>query len=850
MSVRMKLQICFLVFILALLSLGGWSALRFRQLGGVTQRIISENYDSVESAQRMKENLERMDSAAVFLLLGQGDRARSQAVYHRKDFDTAFQVAASNITEPGESEIIARLKRDRDNYYQEYDRFFDKGSASQKTYFETLEPLFTRLRTDCDSLLQLNQGAMNIKAQKASASANRWFELTLLIALTLFAASLAFSAFASARIVRPLKSLRDVAARIAGGDLSIQAPVESKDEIGVLATEFNRMAMSLADLRRSDRGRLLIAQQTAEATIDSLYDPVIVTDAEGRVTRFNPAAERLFGTEAAALGKPVGEATGDSRISTAVTEVLNWQRPVVGEGIASAIPISLNGSEQSYRVRTTLMREQTGRLLGTVVMLENVTRLREVDRFKTDFVANASSQLDEPVHELDLGLHCLLSEVPGELNDVQRDLLYTCRAQVERWGRIREDLLTLASLESGDAGPRLEIVDPMELLTKSVEAMRYEVEASELRLHLNPENRLPQVLADPLAIQKVLRQLLDNARRNTPRGGEINIGAIERGDYVAISVSDTGKGIPTEYLPQLFNRFARIPGSQSSGSGLGLAIVRRLVEAHGGQISVQSEPGRGTVVTFTLLRTEDRDTSQRRLKSNELESVEVASLEKIAPQFLKVRPGGMLVTARDFTSLHYLRRALSEVDDGEQDVVVMTVRIRNGANQIASDEKLTESEHLLFTRAMEMAAKLGRGIRLLVVPGSDAFQTTVETAVRLECSTLVAGASARMSAQQQARRIGEVWEDLPIPGKRKLRILRLISIEGKESVFEIGAHRPTIANEDVELTHKLWLELSKNSDSLHHNEVISIALRNLAEKVFAKEPNIIQDLLDHGRGIT
>src|SRR5581483_1988335 len=411
MSLRTRLLSGYLLFIVALVALGGWSAWRLRQMGDVSRLIISENYDSVVAAQDMKESLERQDSAAVFVLVGQRERALAQMREHRQKFDAAFDKAANNITEPGEPEVIASIRRDHDIYYQSFDAFLaatDSAPGREDTargsslYFNRLEPLFNQLRADCDRLLRLNQEAMATKAERAAGVARRWFLLTLSLAGALVVAGIALAIFLANSIVRPIRELTSAAKKIAGGELDARAEIHSRDEIGVLAAEFNRMAERLRELRDSDLGRLVVARQTTEATIDSLYDPVLVTDDEGRITKLNPAAEKIFGPEAARIGKPVAEITDNKLIATAVADALSWQRPVVGESIASAIPVTLNGSEQAYRLRTTPMRDGQQRLLGTVVLLENVTHLKEVDRLKSEFIASASEQLQEPSREVQM----------------------------------------------------------------------------------------------------------------------------------------------------------------------------------------------------------------------------------------------------------------------------------------------------------------------------------------------------------------------------------------------------------------------------------------------------------------
>src|SRR5262245_50543192 len=294
MNLRNKILLSFLIFIAALVALGVWSAWRLRELGSVSQRIISHNYDSVIAAQDMKESLERMDSAALFLLSGNRDRATAQFNEHRARFDADFEKAAGNVTEPGEAEVIGSIRGDRDEYYRRFESFIAEGERRQPgDYFQRLEPPFNKLRADLNQLLQLNQQAMLAKADVAAGVARREFLYTLALAGALAAAGLALAFLLANGIVRPVRELTATAANIAGGNLAAKARITSRDEIGILAAEFNRMAERIQQLRRSDLGKLVFAQQTTEAANDSIFEPVIVTDGEGKVARLRSEERRV-----------------------------------------------------------------------------------------------------------------------------------------------------------------------------------------------------------------------------------------------------------------------------------------------------------------------------------------------------------------------------------------------------------------------------------------------------------------------------------------------------------------------------------------------------------------------------
>jgi NtrC-family two-component system sensor histidine kinase KinB len=614
MSLRTKLLLSYLIFVAALVVLGGWSALRLREMGSVSRRIISNNYDSVVAAQEMKESLERQDSAALFALLGARDKAKAQLREHRERFDANFQKAANNITELGEPDAIEAIRRDRDTYYRLFDAFMARVNTTESSsapgpkqeelserneYFTSLEPQFNKLRAECDHLLQLNQRAMLGKSEAAAGVAQLWFYRTLLVAGVLVVAGLLLAFFLANRIVEPLRQLTATTARMAGGDLDAKVTVSSRDEVGLLAAEYNRMAERIRQLRSSDLGKLLVAQQTTEAAIDSLYDPVIVTDGEGCVTKLNPAAEEIFGSENENTGKHVGEIARDARIAGAVAEALESQRPVAGEGMSSVLPLAVDGSERAFRLRTTPMRDNGHRLLGAVTILEDITHLREIDRLKSEFIATASHELRTPLTSVQMGVHLLLEGALGELTDSQNEVLQACRQDCERLDKLMRDLLDLSKIEAGESQPQFATVSARDLLSTAIKELRPQVEAKGLKLKVDAPVELPWISVDRLQIERVLSNLVINALRHT-KDGEININAEQRDNHLAVSVHDTGGGIPSEYLPHIFDKFVQVPDAPRGGAGLGLTISKSIVEAHGGQISVQSQIGRGTTFTFTL----------------------------------------------------------------------------------------------------------------------------------------------------------------------------------------------------------------------------------------------------------
>jgi signal transduction histidine kinase len=656
-SLKKKLTFSYCSLILILLAVGGWSVINLVRLGRTVNVILANNYKSIIASENMKEALERQDSAATFFTIGDAARARQQFAASADAFKSEFGIAAGNITEPGEAETIADIKEKSDAYQQNIKAFLNQagpgdggpGSAAlSQAYFTRLYPPFVALKGRLDDLLHINQQAMVVAENRATRESRRAQISTAIIVLAGLILAVLFSWRYSAYIVHPLSQLADRARRIADGDYQQHLDIQSQDEIGVLAREFNTMARRLRDVQKSDYWRLLLEQKKANAVINSIYEPVIVTDARGTVTRLNRAAERLFAPGArdsanrigepyddaqagdmpyrdaasgAAEFNPNGQQTsveGDSgetlagrglklegslagdKILSAVKDAVSMQRPVAVESESALVPIKVEGAEHQFRLRTTPIRDEDGRLLGAVTLLEDVTSSVGVDLIKSEFISVASGKLREPLHSLRLALHTLMEGYAGELNDEQLEMLHVARDNAQQLDDMTSDLLELAELDSGARHMELESVRPIDIARAAIERHRPEAECKRINLKNKVWSDLPLVNADKKAIKRVLDNLLSNAVRHSARDGEVSIEAWERNNRVFFSVQDAGEGIPEEYLATIFGRFVRVKGRPGGGTGLGLAIAKRLVESQGGQISVESRPGQGATFTFTL----------------------------------------------------------------------------------------------------------------------------------------------------------------------------------------------------------------------------------------------------------
>ncbi|HXR40292.1 MAG TPA: ATP-binding protein [Terracidiphilus sp.] len=397
-------------------------------------------------------------------------------------------------------------------------------------------------------------------------------------------------------VLRPIHKVARDARKIAQGNLEHRTDWNSRDDFGVIAAELNRLAVRLRDLHESEAGRRQMEFQLSDAVLQSIFEPIIVTDGKGHILKVNQAAAELLG-EAAGDRLALANTPGGDKILSAIRDAVSMQKAVATEDEASMLPMRIGKQERSYRLRTTPMRDSEGRLLGTVTTLEDVTSLQDTDRFKTQFLNVASRKLRDPLLQLRRGLYALSHGFGGELQPLQAELVAAAGKESEKLDELMGDLIEVAELDAGKRELKLERIRPLQALTNARDRYCDEAARKRIRVEVQAYADLSMVQADRRALRSILDNLLANALRYTPDEGEILLTAEEVKDSVQFTVHDTGRGIEAERLSTIFDRFN--PMSES-GSGLGLALVRRLVEQLGGQIAVESRLGHGTTFRFTL----------------------------------------------------------------------------------------------------------------------------------------------------------------------------------------------------------------------------------------------------------
>jgi NtrC-family two-component system sensor histidine kinase KinB len=569
-----------LLMLLIALLLGVVEFPQVYELGGSIRRALYRNYLSIEAAHHMH-------AALYNLQLAQRDGNLPQALAPNRDlFEHWIDIELSDITEVGEADVAGAIK-------QRGTRLMAELAANPKGRYD---PQYVQLRVLLDRLIDINQQAMF----RADSRATRMSEHVAtifgagLVALLLIGVALAWTLAWS--ISRPLNELAERLRSFSLRGPSLRLGEQPLAELAGVAAEFNRMAERLEQFEQLNVERLIYEKRKTEVILESVEDGIVLVDPKGVVTHINELAAIILGVEREeALGSPIDDLSSNHPHYLRVRSALQAaaKRPVEAQRVE--VELHVRGRDHTYVLKRIPLRPAADQSFGTIVILQDITYLRDQDRARTNLVATLSHELKTPLTSLALSAG-LLARDRAQLAPKDQELVSAINEDINRIRHLADDLLDLVKGTGGAISLRAVKLDLPLLIATVLKGFALQAEQKGVEMVQEIEPELPQVRADAVKLSWVLSNLLTNALRHTPTGGRISLGAQRGPRMVRLWVSDTGPGVSADMRDHLFERYAQgtIDGAQPGAAGLGLAIVKEIVEAHGGRIFVHSEPGQGT----------------------------------------------------------------------------------------------------------------------------------------------------------------------------------------------------------------------------------------------------------------
>jgi two-component system phosphate regulon sensor histidine kinase PhoR len=408
--------------------------------------------------------------------------------------------------------------------------------------------------------------------------------VSIIIAMAAAAALVILAAWLIARFTtRPIRQLTAASRRITSGELGQKIAIEARDEVGELAHAFNEMSARLKEMVAT------ISEERAGLVtiLNNMADGVIMTDAEGNISLANQTAKKLFNIKEPEA-KPLIEAVRDYEVDELLKLCLRTVR-------MQSVQYESGNSKRYLRAIAVPVAHS-----GVLLLFQDLTELRNLQATRRELIGNISHEFRTPLAGIKAMVETLRDGAVSDQGTAQ-DFLNRIDGEVDRLTQLVAELTELSRIETGKAELKLEPVNINDLAEEVTAQLKPQAERQRLSLVKELASELPQVPADRARVRQVIVNLLHNAIKFTDPGGRITVGTRGEGDSVTVAIADTGRGISGEDLPHVFERFYKGDKVRTGeGTGMGLAIAKHIVEAHGGNIRVESQEGRGSTFSFNL----------------------------------------------------------------------------------------------------------------------------------------------------------------------------------------------------------------------------------------------------------
>lgn len=561
MRLKTKLSLGTGFLFIAILISGILGIISIRQLKNDAEQVLENNYETLVYNTNMLYALEALpqDSTA------------------RKVFEESLSGQLANITEPGEASFTAELR-------MAYEGLFVRGNST--------DSLKAIIRNALVNINKVNQNAIfrkNLATEHNAEKFSTWLMIIFAV-LVLLAFTLAVN-FPNV-ISAPVKALSDGISAIVNKDYSKRIHLQQKDEFGDLANAFNTMAEKLDEYEHSNLARIKFEKSRIETIINQLNDGIIGLDENMRVLFLNKVSEGLLGLKEADI---TGKYAPDIALKNDLMRTLLQEHPKGKE-----LKIFANNKE-SYFQPDTFSVTNNEKTIGQVIVLRNITPFHELNEAKTNFIATISHELKTPIASIKMSAQLLTDNRIGTINKEQEDLVKSIHDDANRLLRITGELLNMSQVETGHIQLKLQPVAPESILDEAISAVQFLAQQKGISFQKHYFHHDRRIFADPEKTAWVLTNFLSNAVKYAPGHTTVDITTSLQENRVIFTVKDQGMGIDSRYLPRLFDRYFKVPGSQEkTGTGLGLSISKEFMEAQGGSVWAESSPGEGSIFGFSV----------------------------------------------------------------------------------------------------------------------------------------------------------------------------------------------------------------------------------------------------------
>jgi PAS domain S-box-containing protein len=617
MKIRAQIFSGFLLILFLTLLLVGATIYYLGNLGDASNKILEDNYRAIKATEGMTVSLSKMDQILSKICLGTNyDDSTLLNILETElgVFENQLILCQNNISGKNEAALFDQIN---DEYltYKENIGQFEYTVDRLGLYFTVLQRRNEVIRENCVRLGAINHTQLS---QKDAIAQRLYFRskiyVFLILVLVLIIVGWALYQVPHA-IVKPITDVTEKIRRIAQGEYQQKISVDSRSELGELARAFNVMSIKLQEFEKLNIEEVQAQKSRMESIIKSMRDGLIVLDEDKRIILVNESGKHIINQEdSELLGRKLSDFADNEvilELNQAIREKATQPNATTHEEAHNFLRVDDYYGKKAFFtkeiVRVYGREDSFRRFIGYIIILKDITTFKESDEAKSKFVAVVSHELKTPLSALNMSLMLLQNPRLGELSDDQSQIVGSMKQEVQRLVKMVTELLDLARAESGTIQMDKKLVDPKVLIDYAIAPVQAKLAEKNLVLSTNTEVQVDEITIDPEKISWVLINLLTNAIRYSPEGGKVISNIRQMGDFIEFSVRDFGPGITPKDAKRVFNKFVQLSSNgkkNKGGLGLGLAISKEIVEAHGGQIYVESELGSGSRFYFRIPLTE------------------------------------------------------------------------------------------------------------------------------------------------------------------------------------------------------------------------------------------------------
>ncbi|AKL94657.1 alginate biosynthesis sensor protein KinB [Clostridium aceticum] len=604
-SLKHKISSVYLMLVLIIGIVGIVSVVNFYGLTREIEGLIVDNYNSLETISKMIEALERQDSAILIYNSGKKEMGLKSFEFNRENFYQYYEKASNNITEIGEEEIIVLINQHYNDYLHSFQQLEGIQAAYPQVvlmerYLNEITPKFLQLKEDLRALEEINETAMFRRKTQVVKNSQTSTKIIFFLSIVSVISGFVISRYMADKFTKPVEQLTKTMRLVEAGDIDKQIEITSNDEIGILAQEFNKMTERLLVFEESTLGKVITEKNKSVAIVKSISDPLMVLDNNYRVTLVNKAFEDCFHIkEKEAHNRYFFEIIYKENLYNDITSILDDE---VSKHKENIFYFESDSNHYYFNIIVTKIIDTAADMKGVVVLFQNITELKELEKMKTNFISTISHEFKTPLTSIMMGTSLLNDGAIGELNKEQKNVLTSMEEDCQSLANLVDDLLYMSKIQSTKAVYDKKYTSIINVIQQAVKPFQPQAFSKKVKLGIMLSENLSKVYIDQEKITWVINNLIVNALKYTSEGDEISIYTEEKEEKIFITVKDTGIGIPQEYLGKIFHQFVQVEdsGLEVRGTGLGLSIAKDIVEAHGGEIWCESIIDFGSSFIFTL----------------------------------------------------------------------------------------------------------------------------------------------------------------------------------------------------------------------------------------------------------